>query len=636
MLFQPKLTVKQKLLFCMGMLIIVSILSISVVNYYKINRYSIDNYQFNLSNTSEIISKAIEEKIKTYFISLEETASSLIIYNKKPILNDHVFNRLIDNKKRLNVSNYFIALPDGSLFTADSKGFNAKVNAKTSNREWYVKLMKGDMKVVTTPFKASSGRMSISMAIPVYNKGEIIAIVGLSLLMDDLTLYINELSPNSDIFVTRSDGYLMTAPEPKMIGENLFKIRPSFKKYAFEKQSSHSYQVPEQNGNFYAVSKKSDYLNWTVWSLVDWNDIKEMSTKSLTINIIVGVGFIVIGLMIMSFLIKKYMYDPVGGEPDYIECLVDKIANGDLTGLPELNEHDIGIYRATIIMSQKLKKMIQNINSSSEYLVLSSGQLENAVFKVNDLSKLQKEHLEQVVVAINEMKITVEHIAKSAVDASCSSNLAGDSSLKGLSIVKEMNADLNILSCDISTVQNVINHVNSATENVWGILDVIRGIADQTNLLALNAAIEAARAGEHGRGFAVVADEVRTLATKTQQSTNEIQNMIEKLQGKVYQSVLLMDENVKKTNCTLEKSNQTSQVINNIKDGIQQIKNMNNQIAIATEEQSHVASEINKNIILTNSLAKDVDEQIKNNFETAEALNLMALDLRNSISFFKV
>ncbi|CAH1558721.1 methyl-accepting chemotaxis protein [Vibrio rotiferianus] len=626
---------KNKLLASIGILIISIVTIISVLSYNQINSSSTNSYQTNLSTSTHLITSAVEQKIQTYFTSLEATASAIVVNNQTASIDNRMVEMLVQGTKSLGVSNYFIALPDGTLYDSDSKGLHPTFNAKKLQREWYVKAMSGQDQVVTKPFKASTGQMSISLVIPVKRNGEVVAIVGLSLLMNDLTRFINGLAEDSNVFVAREDGYLMAAYEEQLVGEDLFELRPTYKQYASDASSSHSYMVPDR-GEFYVVSERSKALGWTVWAFASWEDIKATSREAVITNLVSGLVFIIIGTLGASLLIQKLLYNPIGGEPKEIERLVDKIANGDLTDIPAAKGSDIGVYRSTLLMADKLKTMITDINLSSEELIEASSKLERSSIKVDGSSKSQMMQLEQVATAMNEMTATVAEVAQSAVEASSSSSDANNSSEQGLTVVAQMNSDITMLVNDINQVQQVIRNVHTETENVGGILDVIRGIADQTNLLALNAAIEAARAGEHGRGFAVVADEVRSLATKTQQSTNEIQSMIEVLQEQANKSVLLMQDNSDSAKRTLDKAGEATLSLDQIRHEIQRIQDMNHQIATAAEEQSQVAHEINESVINVNDLARDTTVDVQDNVDTSEALIAMSNKLRDSVSMFKL
>ncbi|MCL1131055.1 methyl-accepting chemotaxis protein [Shewanella sairae] len=596
---------------------------------------STNSFQRNLSNTTSLISSATEQKVNTYFTSLEALAVSLEVVDGRVIVDDQAIQALIKSNERLDISNYFIGLPDGSMYDALSKGLHPTFNAASQLREWYVKGMTGLDRVVTTPFKASSGNMSISLAVPVKQNGQVIALVGLSLLMDDLTAFINKLSVDDNIFVSREDGFIMAAYDAELVGKNLFELRPSYKAHAAKRTSTHTYHLPGR-GDYYVISDKSEALNWTVWAFSSWQDINATSRDAVVTNLISGLIFIILGIAGVSFLIQRLMYKPIGGEPKEIEALVDKIANGDLTDIPQVDDKSLGVYRSTLLMATKLKEMIEDINHSSQLLIEASGSLESSSTKVDSSCQLQMSQLEQVATAMNEMTATVTEVAQSAVEASSSSTDVNTRSQQGLSLVADMNTDISHLSADILKVQNVIRSVHAETENVGGILDVIRGIADQTNLLALNAAIEAARAGEHGRGFAVVADEVRSLATKTQQSTNEIQTMISLLQERATQSVSLMDENASSAQKTSTMAEQTSLALQAIQTEIQRVQDMNHQIATASEQQSQVAMEMNQSVVTVNDLARETSIDVQTNVKTSESLNAMAIRLRDSVSSFKL
>ncbi|PNH86963.1 hypothetical protein C1M56_15890 [Vibrio diazotrophicus] len=384
------------------------------------------------------------------------------------------------------------------------------------------------------------------------------------------------------------------------------------------------------------LSSKLAPGRWKVWAWESWENINEDATNNFLKTMILAVILAIGALLISYYIVIKLMYLPIGGEPIEIENLVNKIANGDLTNIPPTDNKNIGIYRATLEMANKLKVIISDINLSSQILSDVSSQLEASSTVVDTASNTQMMQLEQVATAMNQMAATVTEVAQRAVEASISSSDANTSAQDGLNIVAQMNTNITNLVNDILKVQNAIRNVHLETENVGGILDVIRGIADQTNLLALNAAIEAARAGEHGRGFAVVADEVRSLATKTQQSTNEIQSLIQGLQEQANKSVILMQTNADSAKATLEKANEATDSLDRIQHEIRKIQDMNDQIATASEEQSQVAQQINENIINVNDLARNTSSDVQENVRTSESLNRMAITLKKSVSMFNI
>src|SRR5699024_2663108 len=208
----------------------------------------------------------------------------------------------------------------------------------------------------------------------------------------------------------------------------------------------------------------------------------------------------------------------------------------------------------------------------------------------------QRTETDMVASAMNEMSTTVQEVARNTAQTAEASQGADDESKAGVLVAEEAIRGIEELIVEIESAAQVVQQVEADTESISAVLDVIQGIAEQTNLLALNAAIEAARAGEQGRGFAVVADEVRTLASRTQNSTEEIQDMIERLQNGVKRAVGAMTDAQERAKVGSECVEKASQSLHVIAAEVTTINDMNTQVATAAEEQSAVAEEINRNI----------------------------------------
>ncbi|HEX4882096.1 MAG TPA: methyl-accepting chemotaxis protein [Porticoccaceae bacterium] len=218
----------------------------------------------------------------------------------------------------------------------------------------------------------------------------------------------------------------------------------------------------------------------------------------------------------------------------------------------------------------------------------------------------QNDETSQVAAAMNEMAATVQEVARNAAQAAEAATAADDRVRAGSDIVADAGTQMRALATEVTRVADVVGELESDSERIGSIMEMIREITEQTNLLALNAAIEAARAGEHGRGFAVVADEVRTLAGRTRQSTTEIQAMVERLQQGTREAVKAMDASRERTNTALARVDDAVTTFGAIADVVSSINGMNLQIASASEEQSAVAEEINRNISTISSMATEI------------------------------
>ncbi len=263
------------------------------------------------------------------------------------------------------------------------------------------------------------------------------------------------------------------------------------------------------------------------------------------------------------------------------------------------NNNDVIQHLADYINNLIYEKqtIINKCSNTSSQLAASMDELSDGAHQTNEGTKTQQQEVEQAATAMNEMSATVQEIALNASNAADAATAADKQAQQGREMFTTTIDAINSLATGVEQASEAIHTLEKDSEAISSVLDVIRGIAEQTNLLALNAAIEAARAGEQGRGFAVVADEVRTLASRTQESTQEIQEMIERLQSGSRSAVCAMTEGKKKANKVVEQAAEAGAALDTITDAVVTINTMNSQIATASEGQSAVAEEINRNVV---------------------------------------
>jgi len=334
------------------------------------------------------------------------------------------------------------------------------------------------------------------------------------------------------------------------------------------------------------------------------------------------------------FFYMKYLLKPLDKVVDNLQA----IAEGDLTqDITVTSNDEVGVLqKAMQTTSTNLRDVLQMINGMTSNLEQSAHDMIAISTETRNGIHNQQGSIQQVVTAMTEMASTVEEVSRNANMAADSANNANKQAIDGQQIVDQTATSIGKLASDVDNASTVIVNVQKDSEAIGSVLDVIRGIAEQTNLLALNAAIEAARAGEQGRGFAVVADEVRTLASRTQESTSEIQGMIERLQAGSKNAVGVMETSRVCAEETVKLANKTGNSLRDITDAVSTINDMNIQIASAVDEQSAVTNDVNRNIVEINSIVDTSAEGSEKVMQSSETLNNLTLELNNLVGRFKL
>ncbi|QZI69910.1 methyl-accepting chemotaxis protein [Pseudomonas protegens] len=319
-------------------------------------------------------------------------------------------------------------------------------------------------------------------------------------------------------------------------------------------------------------------------------------------------------------------------------AMMDKVAAGDMTVTFNARSRDelgeLGsVFNGTV---RKIHDLIERVGHTVSEVERQAVQVESVSAQSNQAVAGQRSQIEQVATAMNQMSATSQEVARSAAAAVSSAHSVNDETISGRGLVESQQDSIARLASEIDQSVRVINQLASDSQSISRVLEVIKSIAEQTNLLALNAAIEAARAGEQGRGFAVVADEVRTLAKRTQQSTEEIEEMIGKLHGGVGAAVKAMGSSHAMANGTVDQSEKVQQALENILDAVGMIVDQNQQIAAAVEQQTAVAHDIDQNIVEINRAGERTAEGAYQTEDASRQLSAQVVQLKQLIGAFRV
>jgi len=346
--------------------------------------------------------------------------------------------------------------------------------------------------------------------------------------------------------------------------------------------------------------------------------------------LITGSLAILVGLIILFVIMSRALAQ--------LPAMAAKLASGDLTFAVDTQRQDeVGQIMSSLHgVRDRLVNMVSQLGGATEQLSTTAAKMTIVSTQTSDNVQQLHSETDQSSTAMNEMAATVQEVASNIVHTASAAQEANQESANGRQVVGEAITQIRSLADHIDGAAGTIQQLEQDSEAISTVVDVIKGVAEQTNLLALNAAIEAARAGDQGRGFAVVADEVRTLASRTQQSTDEINQMIEKLQQGSRHAVKTMEQSREQARAAVDQATLAGESLGTIAEAVARIDDMSTQIASAAEEQGVVADEVNRNIVRISDMAGQAAEGAQHTATASQELESLADDLTNIVAHFKI
>lgn len=391
--------------------------------------------------------------------------------------------------------------------------------------------------------------------------------------------------------------------------------------------------VNHDGKDFIISSSPLESLDWHLVAEIPQEELYGPIDQAINQNLLFGLVIAIIGFALVRILAKQ-IFKPIEKITNAVAALTEK--DGDLTvRLPVNDKNEISELAAKFnLFLEQLHAMFKQVSTSANHVKEIAGRVDDKINSASNLAEEQSSSTQTVAAAVNEMEMTVQDISSSASGASEIAISTQATSKQGSQFVNNTIIQMGELEASMASSVTSVLELSTEIKSITHVLDVIKGISEQTNLLALNAAIEAARAGEQGRGFAVVADEVRTLAQRTAESTEQINAMIDTLNSKAETTVTAIELGSKNTLENAERLNQTGITLEKISQEIVNLTEINTSVATATKEQTMATSEISQNIVMISDSASQTKENMGDSAVLCSQLDKESQTLKELIGRF--
>lgn len=549
------------------------------------------------------------------------------------------FSRYLESvRAQQNATTTSIAVMEsGHYYTG--QGLARTLSRSQPENQWFYRLVDSNRdRVLEIDIDKGTRLPTLFINQRISRNGKTLGVTGLGFSLQSMSEMIRyfRFGERGRVFLMDRDGNIKVHPDAALNGSarltDVLGAGPAAELLAGSDKPIHFSRDGE---DFLALARSLESLGWQLVSEVPEAEIYAEARQAMWTSSLAGFGVLALCLLLVVVLARG-LVRPIR----QVTAALVEIGggSGDLTRrLDESRADELGdLARGFNRFLESQRSLIGEVLDTSERLHKAVGQVAQVVDNTAGRACQQQEMTDMVATAVHEMGLTVQEIARNAGAAAQASQHARDESLQARRVVGESVDHIEKMSCEIGVAASAVSELASQVASIDQVLAVIRGISEQTNLLALNAAIEAARAGEMGRGFAVVADEVRTLASRTQSSTDEIQQMIQRLKHGAETAVYSMHAGQSATGTGVEASQRTGTSLGAITDQVERISDMNHQVAAATEEQSSVTEEINRNVQGIADLAHATASEVRGCREECQTLSRLAGDLAQQVGRFRL